>query len=155
MNIQTERCLIREFVEADIDSFMEYHNDMEWMEYQDFKGLTKEEYRKELVERKDITGGMQFAIESRESGELLGDIYLWQNEREYWLGYSISPRFARQGYAFEAASAVIAWVKEQNGEVVKAGVEPENTASIELLKKLGFAFLEEKPDELVYILRLK
>ncbi len=34
--------------------------------------------------------------------------------------------------------------------MVKAGVLPENTASIKLLEKLRFAYLGKEDDELVY-----
>lgn len=37
----TKRCKIRRFQESDIDTFMSYQNDEQWMKYQEFKGLTK------------------------------------------------------------------------------------------------------------------
>ena len=46
MEIYTERCLIRRFEAPDIDDFMVYRNDMDWMKYQGFKGLTKQEYER-------------------------------------------------------------------------------------------------------------
>lgn len=38
MEIQTKRCIIRPFNESDINRFMDYRNDMDWMQYQGFKG---------------------------------------------------------------------------------------------------------------------
>ena len=49
MEICTERCLIRRFEEPDIDDFMVYRNDMDWMKSQGFKGLTKQEYEDALL----------------------------------------------------------------------------------------------------------
>lgn len=41
-NIHTARCTVRQFAEHDIDDFMVYRNDMDWMRYQGFKGLTRQ-----------------------------------------------------------------------------------------------------------------
>lgn len=41
MQIISSRCIIRTFHSHEIDSFMVYRNDAEWMKYQGFKGLTK------------------------------------------------------------------------------------------------------------------
>ena len=38
---------------------------------------------------------------------LIGDIYLRQQCDVFWLGYTISPAYARQGYAIEAITATI------------------------------------------------
>ena len=91
MLIVTEWCVIREFENKDIDSFMEYRNDCDWMQYQGFKGLSKEEYEKALLETSSINDGMQFAITDKNIGCLLGDIYLRQNNSTFELGYTINP----------------------------------------------------------------
>ncbi len=51
MDLDTVRCNIRPFLVEDIDAFMAYRNDMDWMKYQGFKGLTKQEYTKALLNR--------------------------------------------------------------------------------------------------------
>ena len=38
---------------------------------------------------------------------LIGDIYLRQQCDVFWLGYTISPAYARQGDAIEAITATI------------------------------------------------
>lgn len=43
MYFDTVRCNIRPFNAEDIDVFMSYRNDMDWMKYQGFKGLSKQE----------------------------------------------------------------------------------------------------------------
>jgi [ribosomal protein S5]-alanine N-acetyltransferase len=55
------------------------------------------------------------------------------------LGYAFLPRFRSQGYALEAASAVMAFARITLGLArVVAIVSPSNTDSIRLLRKLGF-----------------
>ncbi len=138
MRIETDRCLIRCFEGKDIDDFMIYRNNEKWMQYQGFKGLSKQEYNKALLVEPDMRAGAQLAIVSKESKRLIGDIYLKQEENAFWLGYTISPANARQGYAYEAVNGIIGWLKENGADKVLADTLPENAASISLLKKLGF-----------------
>lgn len=56
------------------------------------------------------------------------------------LGFAFLSEYRAQGYAFEAASAVKADAHARLGiRTLRAIVNPENTASIRLLEKLGFA----------------
>ncbi|MFV0557571.1 MAG: GNAT family N-acetyltransferase, partial [Enterococcus sp.] len=62
----------------------------------------------------------------------------------------IHPQSARQGYITEVVTATIDWLFAQGVAVIKAGVAPENTASIQLLKKLGFEGVGEEEGELIF-----
>lgn len=155
MNIQTERCQIRPFAAGDLDEFIDYRNNLDWMRYQGFKGLSRAEYETHLLGDSSLAKGMQLAIAHGATGQLLGDVYLRQQGAVYWLGYTIHPRHARKGYAAEAAAALILWAKQQGGAQVKAGVMPQNKASIQLLETLGFAHAGQEDDELVYTIDLK
>lgn len=55
------------------------------------------------------------------------------------VGYILHPDVWGQGLAYEALSAVVAHVfASRDVEVLRADVDPRNTASIRLLEKLGF-----------------
>ncbi len=57
------------------------------------------------------------------------------------IGYALLPEFWSQGYAFESASAVMAYARERLGSKrVLAVVSPDNQSSIRLLKKMGFRY---------------
>jgi RimJ/RimL family protein N-acetyltransferase len=57
------------------------------------------------------------------------------------IGFAFLPEFNGQGYAFEAASAVLDHLRaESNYPQLYAAALPDNTASIKLLIKLGFHF---------------
>jgi RimJ/RimL family protein N-acetyltransferase len=57
------------------------------------------------------------------------------------LGFAFLPAFRSQGYAFEAASAVMADAHARLGlDTLLAIVSPGNAPSIRLLEKLGFGF---------------
>ncbi len=153
MEFSTQRCYVACFSEENIDAFMEYRNNLVWMEHQSFKGLTREEYRVALLTPKKLTDGIQLAVSHKDTHELIGDVFLLQEKDICWLGYTISPKHARQGYAYEVAIAAIHTLASRGIKEVKAGVLAENTASVNLLKKLGFAFVCVEDDEQIYSLR--
>lgn len=154
MEFQTQRCLVRAFEEKDLERFMTYRNNLEWMQYQGFKGLSKEEYAESLLGTGNLEAGQQFAIVDKASDLLIGDVYLQKAGSEYWLGYTIHPDFARQGLAKEVTLGVLAWLKAHGATKVKAGVLPENQASIGLLKALGFAYFAEEAGEWLFVHKL-
>lgn len=138
MLIETNRCLIREFSEENLDDFISYRNDGCWMQYQGFKGLTKQEFRKALLGAISFQEGAQLAITDKASSRLIGDLYLKQEGNAFWIGYTVGPANAGRGYAFEAACGAVEWIRENGFDRVLAAAEPENTPSVNLLKKLGF-----------------
>ena len=153
MEIHTARCTVRQFEEYDIDDFMVYRNDMDWMQYQGFKGLTRQKYMDALLGDHSLQNGLQLAIIHNESNSLMGDVYLKQEGDVCWIGYSICRLKARRGYAYEVVSAVIASLKEKNIHYIKAGVENQNTASIALLKKLNFSYEGLDNNEQIFVLQ--
>ncbi len=154
INFTSKRCYVRMFCENDIDKFMIYRNDVEWMKYQGFKGLTKEEYRTELLNSKSIYDGIQLAIVCSKTDELIGDVYLRREDDLCWIGYTITPNKARQGYVTEILQSIIQELKTQGVKTIKAGAESENIASINLLKKMNFAFEGIEDGELIFKLNI-
>ncbi|MEM6712725.1 MAG: GNAT family N-acetyltransferase [Pseudomonadota bacterium] len=97
------------------------------------------------------------SIELRETGHYLGQIEINQGplfpEKE--LGWQLSHNAEGKGYAFEAAVALRDWAfKEQGLETLVSYIDPHNTRSIQLAKRLGATLDEEAekqdPDDLVY-----
>jgi [ribosomal protein S5]-alanine N-acetyltransferase len=55
------------------------------------------------------------------------------------LGYSVALGWRRQGYAVEAAGAVLDWLFEEgDAKAAIAGCARRNLASVKTLRKLGF-----------------
>ncbi|WP_251126077.1 MULTISPECIES: GNAT family N-acetyltransferase [unclassified Exiguobacterium] len=150
MKFKTPRCLIRPFERQDIESFMTYRNDLDWMKHQSFKGLSYIEYENALLGEPSLHQGAQLAIIDQTTGELIGDLYIQQEETTYWIGYTIAPTRARQGYAFEVMSDLIRHLADRGAEAFKAGVLETNEASIALLKKLNFTYFTTELDEQIY-----
>lgn len=155
MLIETNRCLIRNFEQKDLPEFMLYRNDALWMRFQGFKGLTEQEYAIALLKEFALHEGAQLAIVLKESECLIGDIYVKQEANTMWFGYTISPLYARQGYAYEVSNAIIAWIKEKGIERILAAALPENIPSIRLLQKLKFYIVDRNDcGEEIYALDL-
>jgi len=150
ITFETERCRIRPFEENDIVAFMSYRNDLDWMQFQGFKGKKYLEYKAALLKQPDFREGVQLAVASKQTGELLGDLYLKLENKTCWIGYTIAPQFARQGFAAEVVTELLTQLKHDGLTLAKAGVEEQNLASIALLKKLGFTKIGADGSELIY-----
>jgi RimJ/RimL family protein N-acetyltransferase len=151
---ETERCLVRPFEERDIEAFMAYRNNLDWMQYQGFKGKKYQEYKAALLQQPKFFEGVQLAIVLRQTGILIGDLYLKLEKNACWIGYTIAPEFARQGFAFEVVTQVIFELAQSGIKRIQAGVETGNTASIALLKKLGFTQMGIEENEAIFLLNV-
>lgn len=118
---ETERCRIRPFEESDIPAFMSYRNNLDWMQYQGFKGKKYLEYKATLLMQPKFDEGVQLAVASKQTGELIGDLYLKIEKGVCWIGYTIAPKFARQGLAFEVVSQMLLELQQSGLTLAKAG----------------------------------
>lgn len=149
---QSERCYTRRFAESDLDAFVEYRNNLEWMKYQYFKGLSRKEYEAILLKEPSVESGAQFAIVRKADQSLIGDVFIKKEDDTFWIGYTVSPPFKRQGYAYEIIQAMIQWIQQQGEFKIMAGAAPENIASIQLLEKIGFSQVDEENGESIFLL---
>ena len=147
---ETDRCRIRPFEESDIEAFMSYRNNLDWMQYQGFKGKKYLEYKAALLQKPKFKEGVQLAVVDKQTGELIGDLYLRLERNTGWIGYTIAPQFARQGFAFEVVTQLLLELRQAGLTQVKAGVEEQNIASIQLLKKLGFGQIGVDDSERIF-----
>lgn len=82
-------------------------------------------------------------VETKESREPVGICGLIKREAlaDVDLGYALLPEHWSRGYAFEAASAVMAYARERLGlRRLAAITDADNLASIRLLEKAGFRY---------------
>jgi RimJ/RimL family protein N-acetyltransferase len=84
-----------------------------------------------------------FLVARKEDGALVGSCGLIKRDSlpDIDIGFAFLPDFWRQGYAFEAASAVLAYGQNELGlrRIVAITVQ-DNLSSIHLLGKIGLAF---------------
>lgn len=139
--LETDRCILRCFEEKDLDSFTTYRNNKEWMKYQSFKDLTKDEYRRALLVPLNLEKGNQLAIADKSTDKLLGDIFIVKKDKTITLGYTINPVYSRKGYISEVLKALLHKLKADYSDCeIVAMTEKENLPSKNLLLKLGFVY---------------
>lgn len=86
------------------------------------------------------------AVEQKNSGKMIGEIVVMPNDGCFSIGYTFHYAHHRKGYAFEALSALTDLLHEQYPDMEFISfTEPENIASMNLLKKLGYSNLGYEP----------
>lgn len=145
---ETDRLRISDFVSDDIDSFMEYRNDSDWMKYQGYKCLSREKYCDELLKAPDFDAGAQLAILCKDV--LIGDLFLRITEETAEIGYTLNRKYTGKGYCTEAVAGLCCFLQKNKVLTVKAEVDRENTASINVLHALGFLLQGDDDGYLLY-----
>jgi RimJ/RimL family protein N-acetyltransferase len=91
-------------------------------------------------------GWVQFSVEAREAGRLIGDVGLSPADGEpgvLKVGYTIDPAFQGRGYATEAVRALLGYAFETLGaDVVRAYASADNAASIRVAEHVGMRLIE-------------
>lgn len=144
--LETERLFLREIVNEDALAIFNCFSNSEVTRYYGQEALTSLEDAREFVdyfagiykEKRGIRWGIQ--IKGQES--IIGTIGLnaWSRKhKRAEIGYELHPQHWRKGYAYEAASKIIAYgFNELELTRIGAVVFTENNASDRLLSKLGF-----------------
>lgn len=136
--LQTPRLVLRPFDPADADDLFAVYGNAGAMRYWSTLPHETVAVTAQMIERTlaaDPGTHAEFAIVY--NGKVIGKVGLWQLPE---IGYVLHPDYWRRGFATEAVEAVIAHGFETLGlSQITADVDPENAASLAMLKKLGFA----------------
>lgn len=148
MFLHTSRLLLRNFKDADLEPFLAYRNDPKVAEYQGWSlPYPREKAEAFIAEMKGIHAPVQgewqqFALELRETGELIGDVGFCiskMDAQQATIGFAIASAFWLKGYATEALSALLGFLFEDvDLHRVIADCDTENIGSWKTLEKLGF-----------------
>ncbi|PAX51033.1 GNAT family N-acetyltransferase [Brunnivagina elsteri] len=142
--IITKRLILRGFEEKDLDAYAEMGGDSEVMRYIGTGQILSrsESWRNMamILGHWQLRGYGMWAVEERQSGEMIGRVGCWQPEG--WIGleigWTIRRAFWRQGFATEAGKIAIAYAFNELQEThVISLIHPENIASRRVAKKLG------------------
>jgi len=144
--MDTARLLLREFSVDDASFMLRLVNEPSWLKYiGDRKVHTLADAERYLTEgsiKSYRDHGFGFwKVELKSTGEAMASAGL--AKRDYLddvdIGFAFLPEFTGQGYAYEAAEAIVLYAKEKLGLTrLVAFNTKDNTASTRLLKKLGF-----------------
>lgn len=139
LETETLRLLIREGKSDDIYDLFEARNSDFVLRYNGMEKATPESWRSEV-----LYGLNLYFIEEKKLKRAIGVIQLNEDSLRYQadtveLAYWIDPSFAQNGYMTEALSAFMAKLFcKKNIKGITARTFTENSASIQLLEKLGF-----------------
>ena len=145
--IRTERLLLRPLSAGDADALLAYRGRDDVSRYVPFEPMSRDDIleriagpwaRTELTdEGQSLTLGAQLAG----TGQLAGDVVLFWHSREHAggeIGYVIDPRHGGNGYATEAARALLGLGFNQLGlHRIVARVDERNEPSANVCRRLG------------------
>jgi RimJ/RimL family protein N-acetyltransferase len=146
--LETARLTLRRLAPPDAPFILQLLNDPSFLRYVGDRGVRTEEDARRYIADGPVESYQRFGfglylVLLRETGEPAGICGLLKRE---WLedvdvGFAFLPRFRSQGFAFEAASAVLAHARDSLGlRRIAAIASADNAHSIALLGKLGFRF---------------
>jgi RimJ/RimL family protein N-acetyltransferase len=151
--VETERLMLRPIELSDGDFVLALVNEPGWLRYIGDKGIRTLadaaryiEHGPQAMYRKFGFGLLVVTV--RSSAERIGLCGLLQREwlKDVDLGFALLEQFHGQGYAYEAASALLLGAKRTHGlERVVAITSLDNAISGKLLEKLGFQLESEAP----------
>ena len=147
--LETERLLLRQFVEEDLDAYARMTSDEEVMRYVGGNALSRDEAWHSLgyiLGHWEMRGFGLWAAQEKKSGELVGRIGLYQPEG--WPGLEVGwlldrPRWG-EGFATEGGAVAMreAFLSLGTQRLISV-IEPPNSASIRVAETLGERFEHE------------
>lgn len=144
--LETQRLLLTEMTEAEIDINGQLRNDWDAMRYLDRPRAQTQEQRRihfEQVKEMETRGeGLLWCIYLKENQQFIGTIGFFRTNHESnysEIGYMLFPAFWKMGIMTEAATCVLQFAFEKlMFHRIEANINPGNEASRALLMKLGF-----------------
>jgi RimJ/RimL family protein N-acetyltransferase len=146
---QTKRCIIREIALSDLPELIrlyEQNNDfVEPLLPPEEERIYEENY---IANMYGYYGYGMWLITEKTTGKVIGRAGLEHRDfdgvTELELGYLIASEWRKKGIAYEVCREIISYAKDNLGfQRINAVVDPKNTASLALLEKLNFTYLED------------
>lgn len=148
--LETDRCLLRETTEKDVDSFYEIYQEESITRYMEdlYPEIEQEkQYVREYIDK--IYTFYDFGVWTvleKASGNIIGRAGLSYREgfENPELGFVIGAPWQGKGFATEICKAILQYGREQLGfKTINALVRPENEISLKLCRNLGFTYREQ------------
>lgn len=144
--LETDRLILRRFVDSDLPALFAYRNDPEVARYQNWSVTDESGLRVFIQNQQSLQPGThgewsQLAIALKSTDELVGDCVLRtgvEDSRQGEIGFTLARRHQGKGFASEAVSALLEYAFAKLGlHRVVAITDCENAASVRLLERLG------------------
>lgn len=146
MQIETNRLLLREYVESDWAAVHEYAQQESILIYEAWGPNTEEDtkgfiYNAIADSKKNTRSVFEIAIVLKEKEMLIGGTSFRihpDNKKRADFGYIINPKYWKQGFATEASMGLINFMIEDQGLTeIEATCDQLNKASQRVLEKCG------------------
>lgn len=135
--METERLILRRYNKDDLQDLYEYLSDEEVVKYEPYKPMDISEVESNLEWR--ISTDEMIAVELKETGKMIGNVYLGKRDFESLeIGYVFNRKYQGKGYAKESCKTLIAQAFENGIHRIFAECDPQNENSWKLLEALGF-----------------
>jgi len=144
--LKTERLILREIVDEDVNEIFEIFSDEDVAKYDWFVPIKDtntalkfiQRYKEEFDDKEEMTWG----IALKETNKLIGICCLGDFEldsRRAEIGYDIKKTEWNKGYATESVKAITEYgFNKLNLNRIEAFITPGNDASVKVLKNLGY-----------------
>lgn len=155
--LETERLILRRFTMDDVDALFLLNTVPELIRYTGNKPFRSREQAAEFMQKGPLYdyqhhGYGRLACVLKTTQQVIGftGIKFIDELEENELGYRLLPAYWQMGLAKEAARAVLTQAKsELNLSRIISLIHPENNASKNVVRKLGFQFEKSVPFSLV------
>ncbi|MBN4004652.1 GNAT family protein [Nostoc sp. LPT] len=156
MILETHRLLMRDFVETDWQAVFAYQSNPLYLRYNYWTRRTQKdvcEFIQMFIDqqKEQPRTKFQLAIILKEENRLIGNCGIRVNDlemREANIGYELNTQYWGQGYATEAAQAILKFgFEELEMHRIWSWCVSENVASVKVLEKIGMrreGHLQEK-----------
>ncbi|MFR9294801.1 MAG: GNAT family N-acetyltransferase, partial [Turicibacter sanguinis] len=108
--LETKRLKLRNFKDTDIYELFDYRNNQLCAKYQRYDDKSEKALSEFIKRNKDqhfLSETEQHYAITLKTGELIGDVAIYFKKETITLGYTISYKHHRKGYAFEILSALV------------------------------------------------
>jgi len=146
--LETEQLKLREFTLTDTDFIVALVNSPGWLQYIGDRNIKTEEQARTYLENGPLksyrdNGYGLWLVEKKDDKTPVGMCGIINRDTldNPDIGFAFLPEYCGQGYAFEVASATMAYAKnELKLPTIAAITVPENQRSINLLEKIGLTY---------------
>jgi [ribosomal protein S5]-alanine N-acetyltransferase len=146
VELTTDRLILRDFVEDDWPAVLAYQSDPRYLRYYEWTHRTAEEVQEFIgwflrAQAEQPRIRFQLAVVLKANGQLIGNCGIRKaapDARQADIGYELAPDYWGNGYATEAARAVVHFGFTQlRVHRIHADCVADNLASARVLEKIG------------------
>ena len=136
MKLTTSRLILRDFSSEDWQDLYAYLSDPDVVKFEPHDPFNEEQSRQEAKNR--AKNKAFIAVCLKDTGKVIGNLYCEEQPfRGYEIGYVFNREYQHQGYATEAASALLNMLfQDTDAHRVFAMCDPLNKPSWQLMKRL-------------------